>query len=71
MTLPEALELIIATEFNAFTKEDHYSFGGIESANPKIGYNKSLGLTLIIDGSELVIFDEEGDEISFKLVYRF
>lgn len=66
----EIFAMVAQREFHPFDSRDWSAFSGVTSTNPLVAYGDDV--TLIIDGSELVLVDNEGaQELSFSLTSMY
>lgn len=66
----EIFAMVAQREFHPFDSKDWDSFAGAASNNPLVAYGDEV--TLIIDGAELVLVDNDGaQEISFSLTSMY
>lgn len=66
----EIFAMVAQREFHPFDSKDWDSFAGVSADKPLISYGDEV--TIIVDGSELVLVDNEGEqELSFCLTYRY
>lgn len=69
MTVIEAIRLVAKSDFRPFDKHDWNSFSGCVSENPMIHYADEADeeYTIILDGTDIVLINEEGDEYTFTV----
>lgn len=65
LTAAMVLRLIAKTEFDVMAELDRDCYGGVEAADPLIGY--SADYTIILDGNRVCLIDAEGVEAQFEL----
>jgi hypothetical protein len=69
ITESDVLKMVAETQFLPFDKSNYMLYSGVGSSNPMIGYVKDdfdngiPGFTLIVDGDEVEVIDDNGDTV--------